>query len=100
MDDEKPWYMKHTSVGAAYQHFSMTVKQRSVLDDKTKELLRLALASAFRCRHCTQDHIKKAIAAGATKQEISEALLITALQAAGTQLNWDLEDFENYLGTE
>jgi AhpD family alkylhydroperoxidase len=100
MEDEKPWYMKHTSIGAAYQHFSLTVGQKSVLDTKTRELLRLALASVFRCRHCTVDHIEKALEAGATKQEISEALLISALQAAGTQLNWAKEDFEKYLGTE
>jgi len=100
MEEEKPWYMKHTSIGAAYQHFSLTVKQRSVLDDKTKELLRLAIASVFRCRHCTIEHIKKATEAGATKQEISEAILISALQAAGTQLNWAKEDFEQYLGSD
>jgi hypothetical protein len=31
-------------------------------------------------------------------EEISEALLLASLQAAGTQLNWNKELFEKYLG--
>jgi alkylhydroperoxidase/carboxymuconolactone decarboxylase family protein YurZ len=45
-----------------------------------------------------EHHIKGAFAAGATKEEISEALLLASLQAAGTQLNWNKELFEKYLG--
>ena len=97
MSNESPWYLKQSPLGAAYQHFSSVAKQNSVLDAKTKELLRLAIASVFRCRHCTEHHIKDALQAGATKQEISEAILLASLQAAGTQLNWDKELFEEYL---
>jgi AhpD family alkylhydroperoxidase len=68
------------------------------LDSKTKELLRLAIASVFRCNHCTEHHIKDAFEAGATREEIAEALLIASLQSAGTQLNWNKELFEKYLG--
>jgi len=52
----------------------------------------------FRCKHCTEHHIKDAIEAGATKQEVAEAILLSSLQAAGTQLNWHKEFFEEYLG--
>ena len=98
MSDESPWYLKKSPLGNAYQHFSNVAKQKTVLDMKTKELLRLAIASVFRCNHCTEHHIKDALAAGATKEEISEALLLASLQAAGTQLNWSKELFEKYLG--
>ncbi|MFA5335428.1 MAG: carboxymuconolactone decarboxylase family protein [Candidatus Omnitrophota bacterium] len=98
MSNESPWYMKKSPLGAAYQHFSNTAKQKTVLDTKTKELIRLSVASVFRCKHCTEHHIKDALAAGATKEEISEALLLASLQSAGTQLNWNKELFEKYLG--
>jgi AhpD family alkylhydroperoxidase len=69
-----------------------------VLNTKTRELLMLALASAFRCPHCTEAHIKAAIEAGVTKEEITEALLIAAVEGAGTQLNWAREIYLKYLG--
>ena len=61
-------------------------------------LIRLAVASVFRCEHCTDHHIEDALAAGATKAEVSEAILLSALQAAGTQLNWHRKYFDENLG--
>jgi AhpD family alkylhydroperoxidase len=98
MNDNKPWYINKSPLGAAYQHFSHAAKQNTVLDPKTKELIRLTVASVLRCPHCTEHHIKDALEAGATREEISEALLISSLQSAGTQLNWNKELFEEYLG--
>jgi AhpD family alkylhydroperoxidase len=97
MNSKSPWYLKKSPLGAAYQHFSNVAKQETALDAKTKELIRLAIASVFRCNHCTEHHIKDALASGATKEEISEALLLASLQSAGTQLNWNKDLFEKYL---
>jgi len=97
MSDKSPWYLKQSPLGAAYAHFSNVAGQKTVLDPKTKELIRLAIASVFRCKHCTEHHIQDALDAGATKQEVSEAILLSALQAAGTQLNWHKEFFEEKL---
>ncbi len=98
MSAEFPWYLKKSPLGAAYQHFSNAAQKKTILDAKTKELIRLSIASVFRCNHCTEHHIKDALEAGATKEEISEALLLASLQSAGTQLNWSKELFEKYLG--
>ena len=97
MADKTPWYLKQSPLGAAYQHFSNAAREKSVLDTKTKELIRVAVASVFRCKHCTEHHLEDALKAGATKQEIAETILISALQAAGTQLNWNKELFEEHL---
>ena len=97
MANETPWYLKQSPLGAAYAHWSNVAKKDSVLDTKTKELIRVAVASVFRCRHCTEHHIKDALGAGATKAEIVEALLLSSLQAAGTQLNWHREFFQDNL---
>ena len=98
MAEKKPWYLGQSPLGAAYAHFSNVAGQETVLDTKTKELIRLAVASVFRCQHCTEHHIKDALEAGATKQEVSEAILLSALQAAGTQLNWHKSFFDETLG--
>lgn len=48
MADKKPWYLKNSPLGTGYQYFSNTANQKSVLDTKTKELIRLAVASDLR----------------------------------------------------
>jgi AhpD family alkylhydroperoxidase len=100
MAEKTPWYLKQSPLGNAYQHFSSVASQKTVLDTKTKELIRLAVASVFRCEHCTEHHIQDALKAGATKAEISEAILLSALQSAGTQLNWHKKYFEENLTEE
>jgi AhpD family alkylhydroperoxidase len=99
MSDQKPWYLEQSeALGSAYLHFRHAIHEKSVLDRKTRELLMLALACAFRCPHCTEDHIQGALDAGASKQEVAETLLLTAYEGAGTQLAWRKELYEQYLG--
>jgi AhpD family alkylhydroperoxidase len=94
-----PWYVLNSpEIGQPFQNFHDAVDKGGVIDKKTRELLMLSLASAFRCPHCTESHIKAALEAGVTKEEITEALLITAVEGAGTQLNWAREIFIKYLG--
>jgi len=94
-----PWYVLNSpEIGQPFQDFYDACTKGGVLDKKTRELLMLSLASAFRCPHCTETHIKAALDAGASKEEITEALLITAVEAAGTQLNWAREIYLKYLG--
>lgn len=95
----KPWYFEQSEdVGSAFLHFRNAIHKKSVLDDKTRELIMLALACVLRCPHCTEDHIQGALDAGASKQQITETLLLTAYEGAGTQLAWQRETYEKYLG--
>lgn len=93
------WYIKNSpKIGKKWREFHDTIShEESVLDKKTKELLMAALASAFRCNHCTEAHVKGALEAGASKEEVTEALLIAALEGSGTQLYWAKDIFEKYL---
>lgn len=96
-----PWYVLNSpETGQPFQDFYDACTKGSVLDTKTRELLMLSLASAFRCPHCTEAHIKAAIEAGVTKEEITEALLIAAVEGVGTQLNWAREVYLKYLGNK
>ena len=98
-EEKQLWYLQQSDeIGQAFKDFHDACNEKGVLDKKTKELLMLALACAFRCPHCTEDHIKRAQEAGATKAEVTEALLITAVEGAGTQLYWVKNRFQKYLG--
>lgn len=99
MAEDKPWYVKQSpAIGPAFDRFYAACNEQSVLDRKTRELLQLALACVFRCPHCTESHIRRALEVGASRQEVAEALLIAAVEGAGTQLYWKKELFESLLG--
>jgi AhpD family alkylhydroperoxidase len=99
MAEKTPWYAAHSpTIGNAFREFYRTCNEEGVLDKKTKELLMAALACVFRCPHCTEEHIERALEAGASKAEVSEALLIAAVEGAGTQLYWAKDTYEKHLG--
>lgn len=56
------------------------------LDEKTRQLISLAVAVTTRCDGCISVHSKMAIKNGATKEEISEALGVAIAMNAGAAL--------------
>ena len=74
----------------------------SALDLKTKELIAIGCSLVAKCEGCLEGHIKKALEIGATKQEISDAIVIAVgIAAAGVvdmsdkaALELDLHHFE------
>jgi AhpD family alkylhydroperoxidase len=99
MAKKKPWYVENApDLGEKFQEFHDACNKGGVLDKKVKELLMTVLACTHRCPHCTNEHIQRALDAGCTKQEVSEALLIAAVEGAGTQLYWAKSTFDKHLG--
>lgn len=94
------WYEKQSPLGASFHSFYETCKNETILDDKTAAMLKLALACVFRCPHCTEQHIQHLRTMGVSRREITEVLMITAVEGAGTQLYWHKKLFENYLDTD
>lgn len=94
-----PWYVLHApEIGTKYDEFYKMCCKEGVLDKKTKELLLLAVASVFRCSNCIEKHMEGAFEAGATKEEITETLLIAVVEAGSTQLTWANQIYNKYLG--
>jgi len=60
------------------------------LDAKTRELIALAVAVTTRCEGCIDAHARKARAAGATKEEVAEALGVAIALNAGAALTYSL----------
>lgn len=57
------------------------VVETSQLEPKTIELISLAVGAALKCSHCVEYHMQSAMAKGATRAEILEAILIAGLLA-------------------
>ncbi|MGB7280979.1 MAG: carboxymuconolactone decarboxylase family protein [Candidatus Acidiferrum sp.] len=69
-----------------YQTLSGANAKSSKLGEKTRQLISLAVAVTTRCDGCIVFHSEAALNAGATKEEISEALGVAVAMNAGAAL--------------
>jgi AhpD family alkylhydroperoxidase len=61
------------------------------LDTKSKELIALGIAIAVHCDGCIDFHVHDALAAGATRPEILEAIGVAILMAGGPSMVYGCE---------
>lgn len=67
----------------AWRTFSRTVFKEGVLDEKTKQLIAVAVAHVTQCPYCIKAHVPQAMRKGASKAEIMEAIWVAAEMRAG-----------------
>ena len=65
-----------------------SIFEDGALDRKSKELIAVASSVLMRCQFCVDMHSQRAIAHGASKKEIAEAIAVAMFIAAGSQLGW------------
>jgi len=73
------------NINDLYNQFSDKVYEANILDQKTKELIAVACSVMADCPPCIEHHYPQAIKAGATPDEISEALAIAMSICAGSK---------------
>lgn len=61
------------------------------LDVKTKELIAIAIAIATRCDGCVGFHVKAAIRAGASREEVLETVSMAIYMGAGPSMIYAAE---------
>ncbi len=85
----------------AFLNFMTSVEKSGALDTKQKELVNVGLAVAAQCEWCIALHVKGALDAGASKEEILEAAMQAVLMHGGPALMYmtpveeALEEFGN-----
>ncbi|MBS1750574.1 MAG: carboxymuconolactone decarboxylase family protein [Bacteroidetes bacterium] len=67
----------------AWRNFSRTVFKEGVLDEKTKQLIAVAVAHVTQCPYCIRGHVPQALKKGASKEEIMEAIWVASEMRAG-----------------
>src|SRR5205807_431704 len=94
------WNQYHKEIGArvgelgklspdtlkGYQTLNAANAKTSKLGEKTRQLISLAVAVTTRCDGCIVFHTDAALKAGATREEISEALGVAVSMNAGAAL--------------
>jgi AhpD family alkylhydroperoxidase len=69
-----------------YQTLSAANLKTSKLGEKTRQLISLAVAVTTRCDGCITIHAEAALKAGASREEIAEALGVAVAMNAGAAL--------------
>lgn len=67
----------------AWRNFSSTVFKPGALDEKTKQIIAVAVAHVTQCPYCIRAHTAQALKKGATKEELMEAIWVAAEMRAG-----------------
>jgi AhpD family alkylhydroperoxidase len=67
----------------SFAGFNQKVFEAGAIPVKTKELIAVACAHITRCPYCIEMHIKSAKKAGATDEEIGEAIFVAIAMSAG-----------------
>lgn len=67
----------------AFKAFSRAVFAEGALDARTKQIIAVAVAHVTQCPWCIEGHVKAARRAGATREQIMEAIWVAAEMRAG-----------------
>jgi len=68
---------------AAFEAFGRAVFEDGALSAKVKQIVAVAVAHVTQCPYCIKGHTKAALHAGATPQELMEAIWVAAEMRAG-----------------
>ena len=69
-----------------FQYFFKSAHSKGVLDEKTKQLMHIALVIAMRCEPCAILSIEKGRRMGISDEELNETIQLAASVGAGTIL--------------
>jgi AhpD family alkylhydroperoxidase len=84
------FFSAHPKVGEAFSGLHTNASTSGELDQKTKELIALAIAVVTHCDDCISFHTHDALQAGASKEEIMEALDVAILMGGGPAMMYAL----------
>jgi len=84
------------SAAAGYIALANGANKTTYLDAKTRELIAIAIAVTTRCDGCIVVHTDRAIKAGATREEVAEALGVAIALNAGAALTYSARVLDAY----
>lgn len=90
-------YRKAAPAGAAgFSGLHKAAMEGGVIGTKEKEFMCLSIGIAKQCIDCIGFHVKAAIAAGATREEITEVVTIAVYMGGGPAYMYGVKALEAY----
>ena len=83
-------------IGERFRDWQDSVEDDTSFNDKTRELMMLAVASALECEFCISAHSKKAIRHGADREEIADAVQIASEVRAASTMAYGMDAYQNF----
>ena len=83
-------------VYAGYAELSKAAMAEGALERKTKELIALAIGVVEHCDGCISSHAQGAARAGATQQEVAEAIGVTFMMHGGPATVWGARAYDAF----
>lgn len=80
----------HPEIVKGFVALNNGAAQTKHLDAKTRELIAIAVAITTKCEGCMDAHVRKAQHAGASKEEIAEAMGVAIALNAGAAFTYAL----------
>lgn len=80
----------------AFRAMSSAATKTNALDEKTKELIALAIGVSTRCGGCIGFHTQKLVKLGVTEGEFTEMLDVAVYMGGGPSLMYAAEAIEAY----
>ncbi|WP_380674341.1 carboxymuconolactone decarboxylase family protein [Salinigranum sp. GCM10025319] len=80
--------------------FIHSAEATDAIDHKTKELMSLAIGVVVRCDHCILWHTDAALEAGATHEEVVDALKIAVVMGGGPAMTYAVDAYETLRALE
>lgn len=75
-------------------------RKTAQMDEKIRQLISLAVAVTTRCDGCISIHSAEALKAGATREELAEALSVAVAMNAGAALVYSTRALEAFAAAE
>lgn len=89
---------EYPAIGKAYEELGSAVHKAGPLNDKTRALIKLAISTGARLEGAVHSHTRKALKAGATKEELFHVALLSlptiGLPSMMAALSWIDETIE------
>jgi AhpD family alkylhydroperoxidase len=94
------WLEKAWPEGAeAFDQLRAKAFAAGKVDAKTKAMIQLASVSLLRCKHCVNGTVAKLKTDfKVSDQEIAEVMMVASFAAAGTNMAWAAEVFDEHIG--
>lgn len=84
----------------AFSKFDQLALSEGVIPKKTKELIAIAIAHITGCPYCIEAHINGAKRLEASKEEVTEAIMVATALKAGSSIAHGLNGLNAYDGNE